>query len=331
MMSERASRILRIALLATTIAVLISVPFWAGRGTQRLLVEMFCYLALAQLWNLLAGYTGLISVGQQAWVGLGGYVMFALVMLGGLPVLAAIPLAALIAGVFAIPTAALAFRMKGAYFAIGTWVIAEVYRLSAAQVGILGGGSGISLPADYVRAIAATRGGREQIVYYLALAIVLVVVLGLWALLRSGRGLALAAIRDDEEAARASGVPQARIKFAIYVGVAALTALIGALIFLEKLRISPEAAFSVNDWTVAVIFIVVIGGIASIEGPILGCILFFALREHLSHLGNWYMVILGSIAIAVMLVEPKGLWGLFRRFATWQVFPTSRVSGRVDR
>ncbi len=315
---------LRVGLLGAVLVILGSGPFWADQGTMRLLIEAFYFLALAQLWNLLAGYSGLISVGQQAFVGLGGYMLFILTMFAGLPVLLALPLAGVLTGILAWPTALVAFRLSGPYFAIGTWVIAEVFRLSFAQIRSLGGGSGISLPTDIVRGMAANRGARESLTYWVALAIMLAVVLGIWALMRSRIGLGLGAIRDNEEAATSVGVRTTRLKFGVFVGVAAMTGMIGALIFLQKLRITPEAAFSVNDWSVLVIFIVVIGGIGSLEGPILGCILFFVLREFLADLGSWYMVILGAISVSIMLLEPRGIWGLLHRWYPVTLFPTAR-------
>lgn len=315
---------LRIGLLSIVLFGLAAGPFWADRGTMRLLIEAFYFLALAQLWNLLAGYSGLISVGQQAFVGLGGYLLFTLTMFAGLPVLVALPVAGVLTGLVAWPTAMVAFRLTGPHFAIGTWVIAEVFRLSFAQISSLGGGSGISLPTDIVRNMADGRAARESLTYWVALAMVLVVVLGIWVLMRSRIGLGLGAIRDNEEAATSVGVRTSRLKFGIFVGVAAMTGMIGSLIFLQKLRITPEAAFSVNEWSVLVIFIVVIGGIGSLEGPILGCILFFVLREFLADLGSWYMIILGAISVGIMLLEPRGLWGILNRWRPMTLFPTAR-------
>lgn len=324
MMRVSKADMLRGGVLAAVLIGLASGPLWADQGTMRLLIEAFYFLALAQLWNLLAGFSGLISIGQQAFVGLGGYMLFSLTMFMGLPVLAALPLAGLLTGILAWPTALVAFRLSGPHFAIGTWVIAEVFRLGFAQISSLGGGSGISLPTDIVRGMADGRAARESLTYWLALGIMLAVVLGIWGLMRSRIGLGLGAIRDDEEAATSVGVRTTRLKFSVFVGVAAMTGMIGALIFLQKLRITPEAAFSVNDWSVLVIFIVVIGGIGSLEGPILGCILFFALREVLADLGSWYMIILGVISVGIMLLEPRGLWGLLNRWRRVTLFPTTR-------
>lgn len=311
---------------------LVAAPWWAGRADLRLLGEIFLYASLATLWNLLAGYAGLVSVGQQAYVGLGGYAFFALTMLFGVPIYLALPIAAVAGAIISAPVAALIFRLRGAYFAIGTWVIAEVFRLVAAQIPALGGGSGASLPADIVKTLADGRDAREAVAYWLALGIAVVVLAAAFVVLRSRQGIALMAIRDNELAARSLGIDIWRTKFVTYVLVGGLTTMVGALIFLQKLRISPEAAFSANDWTAFVIFIVVIGGIGTLEGPILGTLIFFALRETMADLGTVYLIALGAVAIAVMLFAPAGLWGLIRAKTGAELFPLSfRVAGLAAR
>ena len=321
------------AILGLLVLILLAAaPWWAGRADMRLMGEIFLYLSLATLWNLLAGYAGLVSVGQQAYVGLGGYALFGLTMLAGVPAVWAIPLAGVVGALVAVPVAALIFRLRGAYFAIGTWVIAEVFRLSAAQVSALGGGSGTSLPADVVRAMASGRDAREALAYWLALGVAVAVIGLAFAILRSRLGLALMALRDNELAARSLGINIWRTKFIVYVATAGLTTLIGALIFVQKLRISPDAGFSVNDWTAFVIFIVVIGGIGTLEGPIIGTLVFFALRETMADLGSVYLIALGVVAIVVMLRAPAGIWGLIRARTGAELFPIShRVRGTTTK
>jgi branched-chain amino acid transport system permease protein len=321
--ATRSSRI-GLAVFAALFVLLAAAPYWGDRQDLRLLAEMYSFIALASLWNLLAGYAGLVSVGQQAYVGLGAYLLFALAMLAGLPALWTIPIVGMIAAVVSIPVAALIFRLRGHYFAIGTWVVAEVFRLLASQVSALGGGSGISLPVGIVLAIAPSRQLREFVIYWLALALLLLILLLIVWLLRSRYGLALQAIRDNELAARSNGVDVGRVKLVVYVVTAAGTAMVGALIFLQKLRISPDTAFSVNDWTAIVIFITVIGGIGRLEGPIIGTIVFFTLRELLADYGAIYLLTLGVVAIAVMLKAPKGIWGLIAGWFGWQLFPLER-------
>jgi branched-chain amino acid transport system permease protein len=323
---EHATRSSQVGLagLAVALMVLAAAPYWGGRDDLRLLSEIYAYIALASLWNLLAGYAGLVSVGQQAYVGLGGYVLFASTILLGFNPLLAIPAAGVIAAVVALPVAGLMFRLRGHYFAIGTWVVAEVFRLIASQLSALGGGSGISLPAASVIAMAPSRQLREFLMYWIALALVVVIVAAIVLLLRSRYGLALTAIRDNELAARSNGVDVIRTKLVVYLLTAFGTAMVGALIFLQKLRISPDTAFSVNDWTAFVIFITVIGGIGRVEGPIIGTIVFFALRQTFADLGSLYLLMLGAVAIAVMLFAPKGIWGLIAARFGWQLLPLER-------
>ena len=321
--ASRSSQI-GMGLCAAALVALAVAPLWGGRDDLQLLSEVYTYVALASLWNLLAGYAGLVSVGQQAYVGLGAYILFAFAILAGLSPLWAIPLAGIIAAIVAMPVAGLVFRLRGHYFAIGTWIIAEVFRLLASQVSVLGGGSGISLPASLVIAIASSRQWRDFIEYWIALALVVAVLALIVLLLRSRYGLALKAIRDSELAAACNGIDVLRTKVLVYIITAAATAMVGAFIFLQRLRISPDAAFSVNDWTAFVIFITVIGGIGRIEGPIVGTIVFFALRQTLADLGTIYLLTLGAVAILVMLTAPKGIWGLIVESFGWQVFPLER-------
>ncbi len=321
--ATRSSRI-GLAFFAVLLVVLAAAPLWGDRQNLRLLAEIYCYVALASLWNLLAGYVGLVSVGQQAYVGLGAYMLFALTILLGVPPLLAIPIAGVAGMIIAVPVAALIFRLRGHYFAIGTWVVAEVFRLSASQVSVLGGGSGISLPVDIVTSIATTRQWREFVIYWLALGIVALILGSIVVLLRSRYGLALTAIRDNELAARSNGINVWRTKFVIYVFTAFGTAVVGALIFLQKLRVSPATAFDINDWTAYVIFITVIGGIGRVEGPIVGTIVFFILRQTLADLGSLYLIMLGVVAIVVMLKAPQGLWGFVVSRYGWQLFPLQR-------
>ena len=314
---SRAAGVLALIVLA----ILVAAPWWGSRADLRLFGEFATYLALASLWNLLAGYTGLVSVGQQAFVGLGGYLLFTCAQYLGMPPLLAIPVAGIVAGLAAIPVGQLVFRLQGAYFAIGTWVVAEVFRLGFAQIAVLGGGSGTSLTTGVVKSIAESRDLREALVYWVSLALGAGSVGLVYALLRSPIGLALTAIRDGEVASSSLGVKIAKVKFLVYVLVAAVTAMVGALIFLQKLRISPDAAFSVNDWTAFVIFIVVIGGIGTIEGPIAGTLVYFLLREYLADLGSIYLMILGALAILIMLLAPQGLWGLIAKRFGFSLFP----------
>jgi branched-chain amino acid transport system permease protein len=316
--STRASRVaLVIGVAATMVAA--TMPAWAESSWMRDFVEIACYFVFALMWNLLAGYGGMVSIGQQAFFGLGGYLMLMLGNLWGVSPFVAIPLAALGTAAIALPVSWVAFRLQGGYFAIGTWVIAEVFRLSFANMSIVGGGSGTSLTA--LRGIE--RATRESVTFWMALGCVVASVALVYLFLRSKQGLALLAIRDNEVAAESQGIAVRRVKLAVY-GVAALGAgLAGALYFVGNLRISPDAAFSVN-WTAFAIFMVVIGGIGRIEGPLVGATIFFLLNKFLSDYGTWYLLGLGALAIVTTLFFKQGLWGFAQQRWGWTLFPTAR-------
>ena len=320
---------------AGVLIALICLPLFASRS---LILDMFTILTmlvLAQFWNLLAGYGGLVSVGQQAFVGMGAYTLFGVVILGGVDPVPAILFSGIGALVIAVPTAFFAFRLNGAYFAIGTWVIAEVVRLSVAQWKTLGGGTGTSLPREATREMmfvdaiqtlfdVRSAAARDILAYWLALALAVATIGGIYWLLRTRRGLALAAVRDNVEAAKSVGVDAVRMKWVVFLTSAFGTGLTGGLIYMQKARISPDAAFSLTDWTAFVIFIVVIGGIGTIEGPILGVLIFFLLQSLLADFGSWYLMTLGGLAIAIMLVAPRGLWGLLSERTGLHLFPVQR-------
>jgi len=317
----RASRPQRVALLVACAAVafLASLPFWALASVMRPLIEFFVLLTLAQMWNLLAGYAGMVSIGQQVYVGLGAYGLILFADELGLNVWLAVVVTVAVVGVLSVGLAGLAFRLRGGYFAIGTWVIAEAVRLAVSNVTQLGGGSGVTLTA--VGGI--DRDLRVYLVYSLSLLVGVGSVALVYALLRRRIGLALGAVRDAEVAARGLGVDVGRTKLAVYVIAAVGCSLAGTVTYLNLLRVQPDAAFSVN-WTAFMIFIVVIGGIGSIEGPIIGTVVFFALQQTLADYGTWYLVLLGLVAIAVTLRARRGLWGALSDRFGWELFPVQR-------
>lgn len=287
---------------------------------MREFVEIACYLIFAMMWNLMAGYGGMVSVGQQAFFGLGGYVMLTLGNFYNVNPFLAIPVAAGVAALVSVPVSKLAFRLQGGYFSIGTWVIAEVFRLSIANISAVGGGSGTSLTA--LRGI--NRTVRENTTYWVALACVVTAIALVYLFLRSKEGLALQAIRDSEVAAESQGVGVGRMKLAVYVVAAFGCGMAGALYFVSNLRISPDAAFGVN-WTAFAIFVVMIGGIGRIEGPLIGAIVFWALNKFFSDYGTWYQLGLGLLAIVMTLFFREGLGGYLNRRLGFEMLPTRRI------
>ncbi|MBO6754974.1 MAG: branched-chain amino acid ABC transporter permease [Roseibium sp.] len=311
---------IRVLVAVTAIA---SLPFVLATANIRLGTEILILLNLAMLWNLLAGYAGLVSVGQQAFVGLGAYATWMALVWFGFPFWIAVAAGALAAGLAASAFAPFLFRLQGATFAIGTWVMAEISLLVIANTSAVGGGAGVSVPARIAREIAPDRAGRESAIFWTALMVALVVLLSSYLLMRSRWGLALTAMRDEPTASEAVGINTRQVAVSIFLAVAVLTGAVGGLILLAKLRITPDSAFSLFDWTAYTIFIVVIGGIGRLEGPIIGTAVFFTLRVLLADFGPVYLIILGVLGIAVMLFAPKGIWGAVQTRTAFSALPVN--------
>jgi branched-chain amino acid transport system permease protein len=285
------------------VAILAQLPFFVTAAATGPLVTFFVLLTMSTAWNLLAGYAGLVSIGQQAYVGLGAYALVQLSDWGVHPFLG-VALAAVAAALFALPTSWLAFRLRGDYFAVGTWVIADLYRLVVVRDDALGGGSGRSL---------TTLAGfdpvlRQAITYWIALGVAALSLASGHVLLRSRLGLSLMAIRDDEIAARSLGVHVVRAKRAVYLVSAAGAGAAGGVLVVSQLSVHPDAIFSVQ-WSAYMIFIVLIGGLGSLEGPVLGAVVFFAMQQTMAAYGAFYLVVLGAVAVAVAALWPRGLFG----------------------
>jgi len=307
---------------AVLLLVLVALPFLVYEDVTSSLVSLFVLIVIASMWNLLAGFGGLVSVGQQAFIGVGAYTVVALADAGVPPYLGVL-MAAVTAAALALPTSFLAFRLRGDYFAVGTWVIAEVYRLVLVKIDALGGPSGRSLTG--MNDIDATM--RAAFTYWLALGVAVASVATCFWLLRGRIGLALTAVRDDEVAARASGVDVTRAKRVMYLVSAAGCGAAGGVLVVDALSVQPNAIFSVQ-WSASMIFIVVIGGIGYLEGPIVGAVVYFLLQQVLADAGSWYLVLLGCVAILVATRLPRGLWGTVHDRWGVSLFP---VDYRVTR
>jgi branched-chain amino acid transport system permease protein len=299
------------AIVALCVIAVVTAPWVIGEGVQRFLSEAMLMLAMAQMWNLLAGYAGLVSMGQQVFVGLGAYCLFfASISLKVAPFWV-LPLAPLLCAAVAAIVALFMFRLREAYFAIGTWVFSEVVSLLISKTERLGGERGVGLPT----ARLVDPRWLEPLTFWISAAIAVASVFGTYALLRSRIGLGLMTVRDNDVAAASIGVDVWRNRFIAFVIAAAGCGLAGAVSFTATLYVAPGFAFDPN-WVVAMMIIVIIGGIGTLEGPILGVIIYFALREALTVVfglsAGWYLIGLGLVAIAAILFEPDGLWPLVR-------------------
>jgi branched-chain amino acid transport system permease protein len=306
---------------AVAVLTMVAAPFLFSVSHLVLLTEFMSMVVLAIMWNLLAGYADIVTVGQHAYVGVGAYAFFGFTALADLNPYLSIPLSGLIAFAIAIPTMGLVFRLRTAYLAIGTWVVAELLMLAAGKLTAWGGGSGTSVPISIILTFGRARDDRLANIYWLAFGLAAVAMLVTHLLLRSSIGIGLTAMRDNEEGAAAIGVNVTYARILCFLGTAPFLGMAGAIITLQKLRVAPPASFSIIDWTVFIIFNVVIGGIGSFEGPIIGTIIYFALRQYLAGLGAWHLIVLGAFSIGVILIDKRGLWGLIRRLLPDDLIP----------
>ena len=279
------------------------VPLIFGSDVVQKLTNLLILVLLAAMWNALAGYGGLLSVGQQAFIGIGAYGTVFFAGMGISPYLAMV-LATVLAGAVSLPMSLFALRVRAAQFAIGMWVTAEVISILVRLDNNLGAGTGISL----FQMNQFAPNFRQAYTFWMALGFTVLFLAALFFLLRSPLGASLQAIRDDEDAARSLGVRVASRKRLLFVLAGFGCGAAGVLVVANTLFIEPGSVFSVQ-WSAYMIFMVLVGGLGTFEGPILGAILLFAIQTTFTQGGPWYLVGLGATAAAFALLLPRGLWG----------------------
>jgi len=297
--ASRAS-VLAVALILLTLAF---GPFAFSDKAIDQLTTLFVYVILAMMWNALAGYAGLVSIGQQAFFGLGAYAAVRLAN-SGTPVYFSLALAAGLTGLFAWPLSYFMLRLKEGEFAIGMWVVAELCHLLVNLDTLIQGETGTSLIA--LNAYEAS--ARHAYNYWIALAGMAFLLALLFVLLRSRTGAGIQAIRDSEEAAASVGVEVARTKRLIFILAAVGAGLAGALWLANAITFQPKTYFS-PQWTAYMIFMALVGGLGAFEGAILGAVIFFAIEALFGAAGVWYLIGLGATALAFAMFLPRGIWG----------------------
>ena len=298
------------------------VPVTMNANVVQKLTSLFILVMLAVMWNALAGYGGLVSVGQQAYFGLGAYGTILITHQHVSPYLAMM-LAIVLAGAISVPLSYLLLRLRGGQFSIATWVVAEVFVVLVGFWASLGAGTGISL----IELNRFTLAQRQHFTYWLTLALMAILLVTIFMLLRSRLGSSLQAIRDDEDAAASVGVRVMNGKRILYVLAALGSGAAGAMTLANTLFIQPNAIFSVK-WSAFMIFMVLVGGLGTFEGPIIGAVILFLIQDFFADQGVWYLVGLGVVAILFALLLPRGLWGTVEERFGIQLMPVGyRIRG----
>ncbi len=288
-----------------------------SNNLMRYLLKIFLYITLGEMWNLLSGFTGMTSLGQQAFIGMAGYSVAVMTTSYKMSFWMGILVGAVIAIIMSLILSFILFRMRGMYFAIATWVIAEALCVWFKSWGYVGSGSGMS--------VSAKPYPKTPDIYLMALTLCVIAMIVVYVLLRTKTGLGLTAMRDDADAASAVGVNIFKSKLLVYVIAALFTALAGAVFFINKGTIYPDSGFDIN-WTVSMVFIVIFGGIGTVSGPIIGAVAYVLLDEFLAKVPGWSNIILGAIAILVILFLPDGIMGTLQKKLHFEIFSQKRFS-----
>jgi branched-chain amino acid transport system permease protein len=311
--------------VAVVVAFFTLAPWILPAARVSILMNFFILVIMATMWNLLAGYAGMVSIGQQAFVGLGAYATLYFAIKGVNP-FAAIPLAMVACAVIALPITYLIFRLRGGYFSVATWVISDSASILIATYAFLGGGTGMYLPG--LSGLSPT--DLNHYTYLATWIVALVVIVATFLLLRSRMGLVLSSVRDNEVASRSAGAKVVSTRRWIYVIAAAGCGAAGSVLAISQPFLQVGAEFNLQ-WAAEMLFVSMIGGLGTIEGPILGATIFFVLQQSLQNLGAWYLIIFGAIAVGVAIWQPRGLWGAVRDRFHFELLPVGyRVVARDD-
>ena len=306
--------------LIVTIVVLALLYILAGTGvfssnTVRILLSMCLYCAMGTMWNLMSGHCGLTSLGQQSFIGLAGYTLAVMTAYYSLPYWTAIIVGAVLSGLLALGLSLVFFRMRGMYFAVATWITAEALKTIFTSWTFVKQGAGMTVK---LRPYPSTTE-----IFFLALSLAIAATLVVYFLLRSRTGLGLSAMGNDADAASSVGVNIFKSKLICFVLSGAITGIAGVIFYMNKGSIFPDGGFGI-DWTVSIVFIVIIGGVGTAAGPIVGSIIYVLLYEFLSKYPGWSNVILGIIAIVVIVVMPDGIIGTLQKKFNFEIMSLRR-------
>jgi branched-chain amino acid transport system permease protein len=284
--------------LAATAAVVVIYPFVASTYLLQIGFLILLYVAIGEAWNLIAGYGGMVSLGSAAFIGVGAYTLAELTGHGfSLPV--SVLAGGVIAAVFAGLISPAVFRLRGVYFSVATLALAEALLLLISTISTFGGTTGLLLRS----AVPSYLGLYWWGLACAALSTAIVV----W-LLRSRLSLSLRAIRDDQDVAQEMGVRTFRTKLVAFVLASFIMGLAGAIQSLNTAYVEPSGSFSLQ-WTIDIVTVVIIGGLATRVGPWIGAVFTVVLAQVLNSYPDIHNAITGVILILVIRFAPRGIWG----------------------
>jgi len=305
--------------IAALLVILAAGPAIFPPGVTDRLTTLFIYIIIAAMWNALAGYGGLVSIGQQLFIGLGGYALIRLSN-AGVSLYPALLLAVVLVGILALPIGELMLRLRGGEFAIGMWVLAELAHFTITLDPLIQGETGTSLIALNAFAPAARRADT----YWMGLGLMIALLGTLFILLRGKIGAGVQAIRDDEIAAASVGVQVHNGKRVMFVLAAVGCAAAGAVNLASTISFQPQAFFGIQ-WTAYMLFMALVGGLGTFEGPIIGAVVFFAMETFFGATGVTYLIGLGVVALVFALFIPRGIWGFLETRFGLRLLPVGYV------
>jgi len=311
--------LIRFLAIVALIVFFYILPF-TGLGTQDIMRVGFSialYAVLAQMWNLMCGYAGLLSLGQQLFIGVSGYTVAVVCTTLGMSYFVGLLAGGVISAIIAFFLSALLLRMRGMYFAIATWILAEMCKIIFTGWGLVNYGGGMIIRITPYPSLTT------QYMLILTLAVISFAVV--YYLLNSKIGLGLTAMRDDIDAASGVGVNIFKSKTLCFMISGFITGIAGGIAYINKISVFPNGAFSM-EWTIAIVVAVIIGGIGTIVGPIVGAAVYVLLFNILSNYPGYSNIILGVIAIIVILVMPNGIIGTLQKKFNFEILSSRRIS-----
>jgi branched-chain amino acid transport system permease protein len=309
-------------LLLLGLCVMIFVPHWVGEYGTQIGFRALIYLTLAEAWNLLAGYGGLVSLGSSSFVGIGAYILMGMLNAGGFGIAMALLASGLGAAALAVIVSPAVFRLRGLYFTVGTLALGEALRLFMINVSYFGGATGIFLNSN---------PPPTEVLYVYAVALAGIATLVMEVYTGTRFSILLRSVRDDEDAASQVGVRAFRVKLLAFAVASLLMGAAGGLQALKLGAIEPYGMFGLQ-WSIDTLSIVIIGGLGVRFGPIVGTVFVIALAEGLADYPELHVAMTGVILILVIRFAPKGLCGLGRDvwrllIGRWRRSSSPRVGG----